>query len=507
MKQRRFFRYIHSLFALCGMLLLVLLASCNDLEDDSSENATGNATGKTVSVKIAVNDSFRTAMPSDVTLNQFSSFALAIDGVEVGTWNATAEKTAYEVMTAAAITVSATERTFVLTGVENGDSIYEGTIKTTLTADTVLHFSLALKEISPNGIGSMAVTYSYANAANVVCVVCELYKSDDGKTYTKDDYRINSRVTQSTSVDTNYTYSLSNIPAGKYVAAFTLKDENGATIDTWTEPVVITAEHKSTSTLRMAVNVFRITYNPSGGSVGKNAPLYYSSLDDVVIPDGTKENLTFGGWFADASFSEKLEGWKAMTYAKDMNLIAYWNAVISYNANDSTEAPATGTMESQTTHEGIEITLTKNAFEREGYVFNKWNTAADGTGTVHLDEEVYNGLTNANLYAQWVELPSGGHVVRFDSTGGSYVDLQGIADGGKVTEPANPTRTGFVFGDWRTSSDGGATLSDTAFDFTTDTISENTTLYAKWIESGVYKSESGEIFVNLHSSPAVSTAW
>ena len=66
-------------------------------------------------------------------------------------------------------------------------------------------------------------------------------------------------------------------------------------------------------------------------------------------------------------------------------------------------------------------------------------------------------------------------LVSFNSMGGSTVQSQSVADGEKATEPTAPTKTGYTFVEW--CSDLALT---TAWDFSTDVVSSNMMLYAKW---------------------------
>ena len=71
------------------------------------------------------------------------------------------------------------------------------------------------------------------------------------------------------------------------------------------------------------------------------------------------------------------------------------------NAND-----ATGVMNNQTYNAGTLNTLPLNGFNRSGYMFNSWNTKADGSGVSYANEGQYYaavGTSNKNvtLYAQW----------------------------------------------------------------------------------------------------------
>ena len=94
------------------------------------------------------------------------------------------------------------------------------------------------------------------------------------------------------------------------------------------------------------------------------------------------------------------------------------------------------------------------------------------------------------------------YTVTFDSKGGSDVESQKIESGKKATRPTDPTKDetkteAFAFDGWYTSSDGGTTLSDTAFNFDT-VIEKDITLYAKWKEDSKYYIELKDCSV-IHS--------
>ena len=57
-----------------------------------------------------------------------------------------------------------------------------------------------------------------------------------------------------------------------------------------------------------------------------------------------------------------------------------------------------------------------------------------------------------------------------------------LEKGNVATAPALPKKVGYIFDGWYTSEDGGVTLSETAFDFST-AINGDITLYAKWIQN------------------------
>ncbi len=83
------------------------------------------------------------------------------------------------------------------------------------------------------------------------------------------------------------------------------------------------------------------------------------------------------------------------------------------------------------------------------------------------------------------------YTVTFNTNGGSIVDSQTVTEGSKASRPAEVTKTvngetSYIFDNWYTSTDGGTTLSATAFDFNIP-VTANTVLYAKWTEKSIWE--------------------
>lgn len=67
------------------------------------------------------------------------------------------------------------------------------------------------------------------------------------------------------------------------------------------------------------------------------------------------------------------------------------------------------------------------------------------------------------------------YTVTFDTDGGSSIPSQTVAAGGKVTKPSNPTKSGSTFDNWYKNA-----AKTQLWNFATDTVTADTTLYAKW---------------------------
>ncbi len=81
--------------------------------------------------------------------------------------------------------------------------------------------------------------------------------------------------------------------------------------------------------------------------------------------------------------------------------------------------------------------------------------------------------SNVNLYVYGIERQ---YTVTFAANGDSSVDPQQMFTDSFVAKPDDPTREGYNFAGWYRDADG-----KTAWNFGTDTVTEDITLYAKWI--------------------------
>ena len=117
---------------------------------------------------------------------------------------------------------------------------------------------------------------------------------------------------------------------------------------------------------------------------------------------------------------------------------------------------------------------------KEGYIFDGWYWddgiwAQPFTAESLLEQKLESDMA---VYAKWLEedVTKRTFKVTFDSMSGSAVEPVTALYGTLVKKPSDPTRTGYVFVGWYKQAD----LSE-EWDFSSDTLTENITLYAKWV--------------------------
>lgn len=153
----------------------------------------------------------------------------------------------------------------------------------------------------------------------------------------------------------------------------------------------------------------------------------------------------------------------------------YATYVISYNANGGTGAPG-----SQNKTHGIDLTLSSTRPTRTGYTFSGWTTTSGGGGTVYQPGGKYTSNGKATLYAQWT---ANTYKITYNANGGSgapAAQTYTYATSGTVNLSSTvPTKTGYTFLGWSTSSTATA-ASYSAGQAWNKSNASNYTLYAVW---------------------------
>ncbi len=207
--------------------------------------------------------------------------------------------------------------------------------------------------------------------------------------------------------------------------------------------------------------------------------------NSVTLPTPTKTGYHCTGWYTAASGGTKrADAGGSYTPSAAETLYAQWAAntyTIKFNGNGATG----GSMADLSMTYDSAKNLTSNAFTRTGYTFFGWSTNKDATKESYTNGQSVNNLTETNggtvnLYALWKKTVT----VTYNANGGS--GAPGASSGTLYNAQANvsitlsgtkPTRTGYTFVGWNTSSTAttASHQPSTAYSF-----SNNTTLYAVW---------------------------
>ncbi|MCW3791083.1 S-layer homology domain-containing protein [Paenibacillus sp. LS1] len=148
---------------------------------------------------------------------------------------------------------------------------------------------------------------------------------------------------------------------------------------------------------------------------------------------------------------------------------------VTYNANGATTGSVP--VDSQKYEKDTTVTVLDNSgvLEKEDYQFTGWNTSADGSGTSYSAADTFSmNDSDVTLYAQWQPLYVN---ISFESNGGTEIDNQKVDYNSSAVNPDAPEKAGYTFSGWYQDSQ----LQQT-FDFTTN-LTQNITLYAKWMSS------------------------
>lgn len=239
-----------------------------------------------------------------------------------------------------------------------------------------------------------------------------------------------------------------------------------------------------------------ISFDPQGGTVSPvSMNITYGS--EYQLPTPTRENYTFDGWYTAESGGTKVDMSGISSFVENISLYARWSKsklTVKFDPNNE-DRRYKGTMSDQIVDMEGGFALSPNKFEIPGYQFLGWTKDPSQSGGLFWDNEnlLPQDLIDTNggsvtLYAMW---EANTYTVTL-MDGAGIIGSISVTFGSPYGELLAPTREGYRFGGWFTSSSGGVKISaDTEV-----TTPSNHRLYALWTAktySVTYNSENCEM--------------
>lgn len=254
-------------------------------------------------------------------------------------------------------------------------------------------------------------------------------------------------------------YGLKNV----YFAKATIDElTNTATYDTpkpWPGAVNLSLEQQGETTKFRADNIDYWVGNSNNG--------YNGDLETALIPEDFRTEILGDIEDSNGVLVEDA-GAKTVHFALLFQFEGDAKATRHVLYNCTATRPSVG---GQTTGENIEpqtetVSITAVSIHNSGLDKDlvKGRVGEDEAQYSSWFGAVYQPTTVATYYT-----------VTFDTDGGTAIPSQSVRSGQKATKPADPTKSTMTFGGWYKEN-----TFTTAFDFNTDTIVADTTIYAKF---------------------------
>jgi uncharacterized repeat protein (TIGR02543 family) len=221
-----------------------------------------------------------------------------------------------------------------------------------------------------------------------------------------------------------------------------------------------------------------ITYYPNGGT-GSNvvdnvsANTYYTIRQNQF----TRPGFDFDGWNTNANGAGTNYSAGQLVYiTSTLNLYAKWKlsaTTVTYNPNGGTGSEIIDNIVANNYY-----TIRQNTFTRTGYIFDGWNTYANGAGTNYSAGQLVYLTSSLYLYAKWKPDPAL-KVTYYPNNGIGNIIADPVNFGASYTIRQNPnyTRQGYFFDGWNTEANGSGVNYAPG---QVITITGSLNLYAKW---------------------------
>ena len=310
--------------------------------------------------------------------------------------------------------------------------------------------------------------------------------------------------------DDLYGYGVSKmskaIPKTNYTVTY---NANGGSVS----PASTTVESGQSITLPTPSRKYTITYNVNEGTSGPSAQslnasckgwstsssatsasyscgssytpmssitlyaVWGNATGSVTTAKPTRSGYSFAGWSTSSSATAvEYTAGSSISINRNLTLYAVWSRnpstyTITYNANGGSNPPA-----SQTKTENIDLVLSTVMPTRTGYSFLGWSTNSSATSPTYPAGGTYTANASATLYAVW---KINTYTISFNANGGSGAPSSQTKTYGQnlTLSSTKPTRDGYNFKGWSTSSSATSATYSAGGIYTSDS---SATLYAVW---------------------------
>lgn len=212
----------------------------------------------------------------------------------------------------------------------------------------------------------------------------------------------------------------------------------------------------------LVCNKLEATFDPDNGepTVTKFIDNDKNSKFTELVPEPTKENYTFAGWY---NGNEKFDFTTVPT--GDVTLTAKWTANDYYVSfvTEHGDPPTSQNVKYNGT------ATDPGTLTEEGYTFDGWYADDNYSKKFDFTKPI---TSNTTVYAKWT---ANDYEVRFITEHGDAPASQNVKYNGTAKDPGKLTEDGYTFIGWYTDD----THDSTKFDFTKP-ITGDTKVYAKW---------------------------
>lgn len=229
-----------------------------------------------------------------------------------------------------------------------------------------------------------------------------------------------------------------------------------------------------------------VTYNSNGGTSVSNGSFVTGGQIASEPTPPTREGYLFAGWSATNGGSIESFPYSPSALG-DTTLYAKWTVRqfgVWYTGNGNTSGYGMG----PNPHDfGASVTVraNENSLAKTGYLFDGWNTQADGNGIDRAVGSTFTiGAENVDLFAQWA-------IQSYNFSYNGNGNLGGSLPAATTSREYNSfvyllhsdlTKPGYVFAGWNTQADGSGTQYGYPSRFPMP--ANDVTLYAQWANTG-----------------------